>query len=239
MRNANRRFLVVAAVVLASAAAFGVDAPDLRVNATAGLIETVDATWSGKDFNVRCTETTTLGLQLSSTVLTTNAANDIDPRVAIAPAGDVLVVWWRDLSKDALIYKKRSAATGAWGLERMAGVATESNSHPRIAYDGAKSWVAYEIQNSNSRSIGVQIIDDDPEPFRSIIATTSRVADLDVQLSVEASHLWVSWIDNSRRVGYAVYDHQKQLWSAPAYEAYLDDSVAAARSRIRGYVLGL
>jgi len=238
MHDAIRRYSVIAAIALASASAFGVDPPDLCVSTLSGLIETVDATWSGNNFNVRCTETTSTGQQVSSTLVTTNAANDVDPRVAIAPSGDVLVVWWRDLTKDALVYRKRSLATGIWGPERVAGATSEGNSHPRVAYDGDTSWVAYEIQNSKSRSIGAQIIDDDPEPFRTIVATSTRVSDLDIRLNTEAKHLWVSWIDNGWRVGWAEYNHQKQYWSVPVYEPYDEDSVAAARSRIRNYVLG-
>ena len=239
MHDAIRRFRYVAAIALATGIAFGVDPPDLRINVTSGLIETVDATWSGNNFNVRFTETTGSGQLLNSAILTSNTANDVDPRVAVAPGGDILVVWWRDLAKDAVQYRKRSAATGAWGVEKAAGAATEANSHPRIVYDAGKAWVAYQIQNSKSKSIGAQIIDDDPEPFRTIVATTNRINDLDIQITSESSHLWLSWIDNGLRMGYVEYDHQTQLWSLPLYEPYFEDSVAAARARIRQSVLGL
>ena len=79
MRNAIRRFSVMAAFALASVAVFGVDPPDLRINTVTGLIETVDATWSGSNFNVRLTEVTTAGVLTTSYVVTANAANDLDP----------------------------------------------------------------------------------------------------------------------------------------------------------------
>ena len=238
MHNAIRPCSMIAAIVLGSAAAFGVDPPDLRINAVSGLIETVDATWSGSNYNVRHTQVTSAGQQTLSSLLTANAANDVDPRIAIAPNGDVVVAWWRDLATDALVYRRRSFASGAWGVERAAGVAAESNSHARVVYAGDTPWVAYQIQNARTRSVGAQIIDDDPEPIRSIVATTSYSGDLDIQLNAESRHLWVTWIDNASNVGYAEFVYEKQLWSLPAQEPLAADSVSAARSRIRGRVLG-
>ena len=238
MHSGIRPYSVIAAIVLASAAAFGVDPPDLRINGVSGLIEAVDATWSGSNFNVRHTLVTGAGQQRASFLLTANAANDVDPRIAIAPNGDVAVAWWRDLATDALVYRKRSFATGAWSLERAAGIASESSNRPRVVYAGDRPWVAYQIQNAKARSVGAQIIDDDPEPIRSIVATTAYSGDLDIQLNAESKHLWVTWIDNASNVGYAEYVYEKQFWSVPAQESFAVDSVSAARSRIRGRVLG-
>jgi hypothetical protein len=229
---------VIAAIVLASAAAFGVDPPDLRVNGVSGLIEVVEATWSGTNFNVRHTQVTTAGQQSSSVFLTANPAADVDPRIAIGPKGDVVVAWWRDVATDVLLYRKRSVVTGAWSVERAAGLANESNSRPRVVFAGDKPWVAYQIQNAKSCSIAAQIIDDDPEPIRSIVSTTSYGGGLDIQLYAESGHLWVTWIDLGSNVGYAEFIEAKQLWSSPGLEPYATDSVAAARARIRGRVLG-
>jgi hypothetical protein len=98
--------------------------------------------------------------------------------------------------------------------------------------------VAYTIQNPKSRSIGVQIIDDTPEPIRSIIATTSYTGDLDIQLEGEAGHLWVTWIDSATLVGYSEYNFESHLWSLPFRESYAGGTVAAARDRIRNRILG-
>ena len=238
MHDSIRRCSVIAGIVLTSAAAFGVDPPDLRINAVSGLIETVDATWSGSNYNVRYTQVTITGRQAASSLLTSNPSNDVDPRIANSPSGDVVVSWWRDLATDAVVYRKRSFATGAWSLERAAGLPNESSSHPRVVYADDKFWVAYQIQNSRSRSVGAQIIDDDPEPFRSIVATTGYTGDLDIEINAESRHLWVTWIDNASNVGYAEYSYEKPLWSVPAREPFAADSVSAARSRIRDRVLG-
>src|SRR5258705_8597718 len=91
MLEASRRYVVIAAIGLASVAAFAtfaVDPPDVHVNVMADVIETVDATWSGSNYNVRYTQTTSDGEQTASFLLTTNAANDADPRIFSAESGD-------------------------------------------------------------------------------------------------------------------------------------------------------
>jgi hypothetical protein len=228
---------LVASIAIGTAAALSVDPPDLEVNAVSGLIETVDATWSGSNYNVRYTVMNASGFQSTSQLLSTNTQDDVDPRIAINPTGNAYVAWWRDLSTDAVLYRKHNYTTGAWGAERAVGLATESNSRPRVLSGGGKIWVCYQIQNARSRSIGVQIIDDDPEPVRSVIGTTSYTGDIDLQIQYEAGHLWVTWIDTASRVAYTEYSYDKRVWSSTAYEYYSGDSVDAARSRIRSRVL--
>jgi len=239
MPSAIRRQFVIAAVFLSSGAAFCVDAPDLRLNNVTGLVEVADAAWSGTNYNVRYTQAMTDGDPKGSTFLTSNVANDVDPRIASAISGDAVVVWWRDLKVDAVVYRKHTLATGVWGPERIVGRATESGSHPRIVYSGSAPWVAYQIQNTKSRCIGAQIIDDDPEPMRSIVATTYYSGDLDIQIDAELNHLWVTWIDSASSVGYSEYHAETRLWDVPIYESFATDSVTAARSRIRAHVLNI
>lgn len=235
---AIRSYCVTATIALASIALAGVDPPDVRINGLSGLIETVDATWSGTDYNVRYTVVDGSGLVSSSQLLSTHSANDLDPRIVISGIGNAYVAWWRDVATDVVLYRKRNLTTGTWSYERPVGLATESNSRPRIVYAGNKAWVAYQVQNTKSRSVAAQIIDDDPEPMRSIIGTTSYSGNLDVQLQFEAGHLWVTWIDTSSRVAYAQYDYDRRVWNAVAYEWFSTDSVQAARVRIRAIVLG-
>lgn len=237
MPRAIRTYAVIAVIVSASAAAFGVDPPDARVNPVSELIETVDTTWSGSNYNVRYTQLTSDGEQTASFLLTNNPANDVDPRIADAPSGDIAVAWWRDLATDAIVYRKRSFTTGAWTVERVAGGKT-SNSHPRVIYAGDKPWVAYQIQNAKNRSVGAQIIDDDPEPICSIIATTPYAGSLDIRLHAESGHLWVTWIDAASSVGYSEFNYTTHLWSLPARESFAADTVSAALSRIQTRILG-
>jgi hypothetical protein len=239
IRVATRPFALFAAILLATAAAFGVDPPDLEINSLTGLVETVDATWSGSNFNVRYSVMSGVGSLASSTYLTTNAADDLDPRIAISATGDAYVAWWRDSANDKVLFRKKTYTNGVWTSEQTIGLTAESNSRPRITIAGGSPWVAYQIQNTRSRSIGAQIIDDTPEPFRSILATTSFSGDLDVQIQSQSGHLWVTWVDTSSRVGYAEYQFDKRVWLAPAFESFLPDSVTAARSRIEDVILGL
>jgi len=236
--TAMRSYSLAAALALASIAVAGVDPPDLRINTLTGLIETVDATWSGSNYNVRYTVFDGSGQVSNSQLLSTNAADDLDPRIVISGSGNAYVTWWRDVATDIVVYRKRTFATGAWSYERTVGLATESNSRPRIVYAGDKAWVAYQIQNMKSRSVGAQIIDDDPEPTRSILGTTSYSGNLDIQLQFEAGHLWVTWIDTSSRVAYTQYDYDRRAWTTVAFEPYSADSVQAARTRIRSVILG-
>ena len=234
---AMRSFCVAAATVLVSIAVAGSDPPDVRIDALSGLIETVDATWSGTNYNVRYTALDTSGQVTSSQLLTTNSADDLDPRIVLSGTGNAYVAWWRDTATDLVVYRKRSYATGAWASEHSVGIATESNSRPRVVYAADKAWVAYQIQNAKSRSVGAQVIDDDPEPIRTILGTTSFTGNLDIQIQFDSGHLWVTWIDTSLRVAYAEYDYARRAWGTVAYESYATDSISAARTRIRAIVM--
>jgi hypothetical protein len=229
--------VVCAAIGLATVGAFGVDPPDLEMNGLTGLVETVDATWSGSNFNVRYSVMNASGSLTSSVFLTSNSADDLDPRIAINTGGNAYVVWWRDTATDKIFFRRRTLATGTWATEQPVGLSTESNSRPRIAIAAEVPWVAYQIQGARTRSIGAQIIDDTPEPFRSILGTTSFGGDLDVQISSVAGHLWVTWIDTYQRVGYAEYAFDKRIWLAPGYESFSSDSIAEARSRIESSIV--
>jgi len=235
--GAIRKGSMVAAIGLVSLLAWGVDAPDLRINLISGLIETVDATWSGTNYNIRYTVTSASGQQNNSLLISSNAADDLDPRIAINAVGDAYVAWWRDAATDSVIYRKHNYASGAWGSERAVGLATENNSRPRIVIAG-KAWVAYQIQNSKSRSVGAQIIDDDPEPVRTIVASTSFTGNLDIQIQSEAGHLWITWVDAASKVGYSEYGMDRR-WTAVAFESFSADSIAAARARIRARILNI
>jgi hypothetical protein len=236
---AFRSHAAVALIALASCAVFAVDPPDLRINTVSGLIEAVDATWSGANYNVRYTATDESGRQTASLLLTSNGKNDFDPRIAVSLEGDAWVTWWRDSSPNLIVYRKHVYATGVWEPERVVGDVAESDSRPRIAYFGDTPWVVYQIQGVKSRSVGAQIIDDDPEPVRSIIATTTYPGDLDLQIQAESGRLWVTWIDTGSRVGYSVLTDAKGVWAPPAYESYATDSVASARARIRTRLIGI
>ena len=229
---------ILATVFLAAAAQVAVDPPHIELNAATGLIEAVDSTWSGNNYNVRFTEGTVAGEMSYSLPLTTNPANDLDPRIACTAKGDVVVVWWRDLTTDAIVCRKRSIVTGAWSPEKLLGVANESGSRPRVVDVGNDAWVAYQIQKNQTRAVGAQVIEDDSEPTRTIVATTSYSGNLDIQIMFESGNLWITWIDSASRVGYSEYNPTTELWTSAAVESFASDSIAAARARIRARILG-
>jgi hypothetical protein len=237
-RKVSRTCTALAVIAWACWAALAVDPPDVRINPATGLIETVDATWLATNYEVRHTVANGKGQIFTSTLLTTNKVNDLDPRIALSSGGAAYVAWWRDTTPNVTVFRVRASATGSWGGERTVGLATESNSRPRVTSYGNHMWVAYQIQSPKERSVSAQIIDDDPEPVRTIVASTSYPGDLDIQLPAEAGHLWVTWIDTASRVGYSEYLSDERFWAIPAYESFATDSVSAARDRIRARILG-
>ena len=237
--TAIRTSWILATVGLAAAAQIAVDPPDVELNPATGLIEAVDATWAGNNYNVRFTEGTAAGEMTFSLSLTTHPANDLDPRIACTAKGDVVVVWWRDLTTDAIIYRKRTLGVG--GV-----VAREADGSRRTkaeAARGSSTWAArrgwpIRFRRPDRGRVGAQVIEDDSEPTRTIVATTAYTGNLDIQLTYESGHLWITWIDSASRVGYSEYNPTTLLWAAAAVESYAPDSIAAARARIRARILG-
>lgn len=242
MSSRRRLVTVVFAALLVStmSAVLASDPPDSRVNPATGAIETTDSTWSGSDFNVRHVVNAGGGQNLIVTVLTTDAHDDLGPRLAIdSRTGDSWVAWWRDTDTDHVLVRKRLQVSASWTSERLMSVATTGGRHPSIAFDGSKAWLAYESDASGgAHEIVVGVIEDDPAPFgRVVLATTSYSGSPDALVLAETGHLWVSWIDAGSQVGWSRYDAAAATWGAPAFEPYGSDSVAAARSRIRATVL--
>ncbi len=223
-------------LILVSSLAFGSDPPDSAVNPRSGYIETVDSFLSAGQYDVRHTITWGSGQVTQS--FGSEAADDVGPRLVIGPEGDTWVVWWRDGVPRQVFVQKRTYSTGTWGPERQVGDPSESCSHPSIVLDGAQPWVAHEATDTSGRYIAVGAIQDDPVPMPGLrIATISYSGETDVKIDSESGHLWVTWIDSATDVGWCEYDHVTGIWSAPGYESYADDSVSAARIRIRSSVV--
>jgi hypothetical protein len=231
--------LGITGVVLAAATP---DAPDSRINALSGSIETVDTPWSGTNYNVRHVITPSGGGMLIITTLSSGSHDDLGARLTVNTGnGDTWVAWWRDGSPDQVIVRRRVNATGVWTPERVQSTATEPSRHPSLAFDGSNAWVAYEADAlTGGTTIEAKVIEDDPAPFVIAvpIATTAFTGKVDTLLQDEGGHLWASWVDSATQVGWSSYDYATGFWSVPAFESYADDTVAAARLRIRTTVLG-
>ncbi len=227
-------FFLLPRILLAS------DPPDSEVNPQSGHIETVDSFWSGSDWNIR--HTIALGQGQSSVVthLTSDDLDDLAPRLAIGPAGDAWVVWWRDVSPSQVLVRKRTYATGAWDPERLVSGGGEAASSPAIVHDGTVPWVVYPSRAGGGTGIIVKSILDGPGPIETAapVATTGYGGDVEVEIHFESAHLWVTWVDNGTSVGWCQYDYATGTWGLPSYESYAPDDVPAARGRIRVTVLG-
>jgi hypothetical protein len=224
---------LVSLFVIIVGIAFASDPPDSKVNPQSGFIETVDSVQVGSSWEIRHTLTPPQGPQLV-TLLSSSALEDRDPRLAVSPAGDVWVVWWRDAAADQVLVRKRAYATGTWATEWQVSDASETSRHPRIAYHGSEAWVAYLVQCDGSAAIAVTGGDGpDPWPSRTIVGTSTYAGDLDPTISAESSHLWITWVDSSSTVAWSQYDDASETWGAVQSESYAGDSVAAARARIR------
>ena len=243
MRRPSRSLTFAALLCVTGAvlAASNADAPDSRINAVSGSIETVDTPWSGSNYNVRHVISGSGGSALLVTILTTDPHDDLGARLAVHTGnGDTWVAWWRADSTDQVIVRRRISASGTWTPERVQSAPTEGSRNPSIAFDGSDPWLAYESDAVDGGTmIQAKAIDDDPNPFVAAvaIARTDFKGTIDTLLQAESGHLWVSWVDSATQLGWSKYDYATGTWSVPEFESYAADSVDAARLRIRSTVL--
>ncbi len=234
------RNAVLCAIVLFTGLARASDPPASLLNPVTGHIEIADTVWSGADNNVRHVVNPGGGQPLQVTTLTTNAADDLAPRIAASPSGSVWVTWYRTVTPAQIVSRKRSAANNTWAAEKLISDAGEDSRAPSIAHDGAGPWWAWLVSANGQTQIAVTGGGDtpDPEPTRSIVGTTSFAGTVDPVILYESAHLWITWVDSASNVGWVTYDYTQHAWSGVGHESYGNDSVTAARARIRTQVLG-
>ncbi len=239
-RAARSAFLC--AVVLVTGLARASDPPASLVNPVTGHIEITDTVWSGADNNVRHVVNPGGGQPLQVTTLTTNAADDLAPHIAASPAGSVWVTWYRTVTPAQIVSRKRSAANNTWAAETLVSDAGEDSRSPSITHDGAAPWWAWVVSANGQAQIAVTGGSDapDPLPTRTIVGTTNFAGTIDPAILYESAHLWITWVDSASNVGWVTYDYTQHAWSGVSRESYANanDSVAAARARIRTQVLG-
>jgi hypothetical protein len=213
------------------------DAPDSEVNLATGQIESVDAEIAGQNYELRHTVDPGQGAPGETVLLTAAPENDLRPRMAITPTGTAWVVWWRDAAVGVVLCRQRVA--GVWQAERTLSVSGETSRKPEITVFDGQAWVAYEFSSSAGLAVGAVEIDDTPDPFgRVVLATSIAAPTADAQIVSASGHLWVTWVQDQTRVGWAELDAASRTWSAPRYEPYgVADGVAGARTRIRTQVL--
>jgi len=223
-------FLAVIAPILVQAS----ELPDSDVNAVTGSIESVQSFVTNGVTNIRHTIDPGQGAPSISIQLSSNAAEEHSPRIAIRSDGVPGVVWWREGVADTVVLRTRSSATGqSWNEETPLNASGTSSRQPAIVADGATLWVAFETNVAGGRSIEVRAILDDPMPIITIEPLTTHAGDLDTRIHFAQGSLWVTWVDSGANVAWSEYDPVAETWSLPAYESYAADSVSDARERIR------
>ncbi len=224
---------------LAIGISFGADPPDSKINPISGFIEVTDATWSGTSDDVRHVVNPGSDHLLQVFIVSADPRNDNGPRLAISPAGDTWIVWWREDTLSSVVVRGHNDSTGVWTSERTVSDAAENSLNPEIAHDGSRPWVAYEVHDQSATSIAVIPISDDSDPIpqHAIVGTTVYSGDVDVRINAESGDLWVTWVDSDTNVGWCEYDYATSTWSSPSNESYASDNVTAARGRIRTTVL--
>ncbi len=225
---------------LASLPSLASDPPDSELNPMSGFIETTDAVWQTDNYNVRHVINLGNGYKRETFMVTIDSLDEVGSRLAITDDGNSAVTWWRDSEIDKVLMRIRTYSSGEWTPVKLISESTESSRNPEIVFDGTAIWVAYEFDYSNETAVGVQIINDDPNPLgsRAIVTTTDYAGDLDTMIHEEAGHLWISWVDSGTEVGWSEYDYGTEEWDTESYEWYADDSVEAARERISATIIG-
>ena len=231
------RVLVSALSLLLPVATLASDPPDSRLNPVNGCIQVVDATWTGASFDVRHVTNRGGGHDATVENLTTSAADDLDPKIAIGSSGDTWVVWERTGATGQVVFRTLSISSGTWSPERVLSAAGENARNPRIVHDGVTAWVAYETAGTGSFGIRAGATQDDPNPYGTLAAATTGPEAPALRLSAESGRVWTTWIDDAVSLGWSAYDAPSATWSVPAYEPIGADGVAAARDRVRATVL--
>jgi hypothetical protein len=230
---------IVVAVLLAALSGshpWASETPDSQVNPQSGEIEIV---FSASGGHIKYAIDPGEGGPLVVTTVTTATENDLGARLVIPASGDTWVVWWRDADIDQVLIRKHTYA-GSWGTEELVSDENDGGRYPEIIDDGTHPWVIFESQDAGSTSVAVRAIHDDPNPIGNltVLTTISSTGNLDALLHSAEGHLWATWVASATEVGWSEYDYTNDTWASVSYESYDNDSVEAARSRIRDAVIG-
>ena len=225
----------------------GEEPPDSQVNPLNCEIHTVSTAPNPErhnDINVEFTIDPGPGLARSTIQITSNARDDLAPKIAIADDGINWVVWWRDASTDHVLIRERNYLTEEWSEEISLSESNESSRNPEIIYDGASPWVVFEIEKQvRGTSIAVveicTVIHDAPEPVghRHVVDETDWDGEVDARVHYEESHLWITWIHDDSYVGCVFYDYEDMTWSTTAFVPYIAGDVEYAREWIHDFIL--
>jgi hypothetical protein len=228
--------------VIAGLSAGASEPPDAEVNPLTGDIESVESFLeSGGIRQIRHVIDPGQGARVLIALLTQSPVDSLAPRIAIRGNGKPGVTWWQDGAVDAVLFMARDSLTGLWSAPQQLSDPAQSSRNPEIVASGTAFWVAFEFDApGGGTGISVGSIGDDPEPFPDItvLVTTPYTGTVDVMAHGESGKVWTSWVHSGTLVGWSRYDAASATWTAAAYESYAQDTVDAARERIRVQVLG-
>ena len=196
------------------------DPPDSEINPQSGYVEIVDTVSESSNGNIRRAVDTGPGQPNEVEIITTDATDDLDPKVTITDNGDTWVVWWRDKATDEVLLVRHDYSVVAWSSEELVSTSNESSSAPAIVNDGTEVWIAYEYISGSDTGIAVAggVNEPSPWPSRTVIDMTTYSGTIDVQIHGESAQLWVSWVDSTTHVGWSEYDSTTEAWSSTSTE---------------------
>src|SRR5262245_45455527 len=125
--------LTIAACLFVGSTVHALESVDSKVDPLTGYIRTVASVWNGSGYDIVQTSDPGSGQSTSTYTVSSNAADDLAPRVEIEEDGDVWVTWWRDLATDQVRLRKYSASSQTWGTDRLFSGASSSARSPEIA----------------------------------------------------------------------------------------------------------
>jgi hypothetical protein len=171
---------------------------------------------------------------LETEFLTSNAANEIDPRIHV-DSDAVYVVWWEEGARSVWFVKQRRLS----GWEVPEQVNEHPGMRPSVATWGGTVLVTAESEDGQggrgivlSRRLGQGDFD------AEIVGATSEDLALDVVLHVERDQLWMDWKRSGTEFAYSEF--AGDAWTPAATLPWTDHSwiaVEQLRLRIRNLVL--
>jgi hypothetical protein len=209
--------------------------PDFVVSTSEGTVEVVWSFWDGNDYEVAHS----VWLQGSWSVvelLTDNAVDDLEPRLAIVDGGGLSVTWWRDEPTALVMLVERPAGQGTFGPETVISGGNEPAYGPDIASAQGSRYLGYETVSGGSKSITLETSVAGGPFVPEVIASTTRLQDVDVQVHSDGPFTWVLWIDSDEHLGWS--ERTVGGWTSPDYEPYAGEAdLERARLRVKHHVL--
>lgn len=202
------------------------------------------AVWAGApafDHEIAFAEWT--GSAWSSTVyLTSNFLEDLDPRVFVEADGTVHVVWWQSGEIHRVYLVTRPAGLSTWDTPVQVSLESEFARRPSVAVFDGELWIGYERNSSQpgmAQDVIVARMEQNGNFTRSVLGSTSRVAELDVMLHAVAGRQSMDWKHSEDELRAAVF--QGAAWEDLNPESWTDHTwvgVESTRRRIQQQVPG-